>query len=510
MYRNKFPLCLIALGIGLITILSSPVAAEREGRGAIFVMTNSTNVTRGNEVAMYERSENGDLSLIGFFPTGRTSAGQPQLGSGPAPTTRVFNDLFTLPFVSANLDGLGSSHSLVLGPHSKCLFAVNAGSHSLSSFRVADDGLGLISIEDSQGTFPVSLTIHEDILFVLNSGTSAEEAMANGNKSTGALASFKIAADCSLTLIQGSVTSLLGLSDSYLNPLPGETLTTPAQVSFTPDGELILVSIKGSDLKVVNGAFAGLASGRIVVFPVSGKGLLGSPIVTPFNLSTNTGGPFSFVFSGPRTVIVAHANSGTVAAYSIDSNNKLILLTDPITTVDPKSGFGHFATCWIERSGNYVYAASFDQPSGVLQITGVGTDLADLNGAIDGFKILKNGPMKGGLAPQQIVDIGYPSPVPAPGAPGASGNHGIDLSVVGSWLYFIQPRIGMIGRLTIDKGTGSLSHLSQFGGLNAGPEPFPDYNPAISTFLTKCFAPYSAGNPNPECKLGSAQGITGY
>jgi hypothetical protein len=61
---------LIALGIGLATSVFATEGTPRDGRGAIFVMTNSTDPVRGNEIGMYDRSKDGDLSLVGFFPTG--------------------------------------------------------------------------------------------------------------------------------------------------------------------------------------------------------------------------------------------------------------------------------------------------------------------------------------------------------------------------------------------------------------------------------------------------------
>jgi hypothetical protein len=137
-----------------------------------------------------------------------------------------------------------------------------------------------------------------------------------------------------------------------------------------------------------------------VVFPVSGRGALGTGVVTPFSFANLTGGPFSFVFSGPRTIITVNANSNTVAAFSINSSDQLIPIGTPIT-------ISHFATCWITRSGNYVYTVSFGAPSGVLEILGHGPGQQDLDGAIDGFQILRSGGV--GNLPQP-VDIAYPSP----------------------------------------------------------------------------------------------------
>jgi hypothetical protein len=313
-----------------------------------------------------------------------------------------------------------------------------------------------------------------------------------------------------LTPIKNSVFSLTGLSQTYDNPPPGENLTTPGQVSFTPDGALLLVSIKGNfNPSPPNVPFPGVfPDGRVVVFPVIGKGRLGAAVVTEFSFATGTGGPFSFVFSGPRTLVMVHVNSSTVAAYSINSNNKLTLVSNIAAPVPP-TGPPHFATCWIVISGDYVYASSFDQPTGVLQIMGAPDDPPDLDGAINGFRISKNGLQNGGLTLKQIVDFAYPSPATA-SPPNATGNHAIDLAAIENWVYFIQPRTGMIGRLTINSRTGSLSDLNQFGGLDPGPEPWATLNPDINNFLTKCFEPNPDAATVEQCKLGSAQGITGF
>jgi hypothetical protein len=262
---------------------------------------------------------------------------------------------------------------------------------------------------------------------------------------------------------------------------------------------LLLLSIKGGDAKVVNGTLVALPSGRMVVFPVTRKGDLGAGVVTPFSTDSHIGGPFSFVFSGPRTVIVANANTSTVAAFSINSNNQLTPLGNPVAL----DQILHFATCWIVRSDGYVYTASFGAPSGAREILGEGSGLPDRDGVIDGFRILGNGGVAGTAAGNPIVEVGYP-----PLGPERTGNHGIDMAAIDNWLHFIEPRIGMIGRLTIHRG-GSLSNLVQFGGLDPSLEPYPTLNPGIDSFLTRCFL-QDPDQLSPECRLGSAQGITGF
>ena len=75
-----------------------------------------------------------------------------------------------LPLVVASADGLGSSNSLILSQDNSCLFAVNAGSNTISSFHVRNNGLSRVSVADSRGVFPVSLTEFANTLYVLNAG----------------------------------------------------------------------------------------------------------------------------------------------------------------------------------------------------------------------------------------------------------------------------------------------------------------------------------------------------
>lgn len=502
MERRRGLILSLVLGVlgGLVAVSTTFADDDDHKReraeGALFIMTNSTDSVRGNEIVMYDRAPNGDLSLVGYFPTGQLSDADPQRGSGPAPTAQVFNMATNgvLPLVSAQFDGLGSSNSLILSGDKRCLFAVNAGDNTVSSFRVRRNGLRLVSVVDSRGVFPVSLTEYRDILYVLNSGV-----LISGER--GKLAGFRVRHNCRLTPLdhasRGTV-DLAGLTEemeSFPIPEPGEVLTTPAQASFTPDGKRLLLSIKGLTGAGFDdkGNFA-FPNGLMVVFPVESDGLLGQPVVTPFSFAEGTGGPFSFVFDDPHTVIVVHANSGTIASFTINPDHTLSLTRDAAPLPIPD-----FAPCWIAKAGRFVYAASFGAPSGILKFPeGGDPDTPDLNGTITGFRIRGNGTLR---------DVGVRVEYPAPGE-GRSGNHGIDLHVIDSYLYFVQPRTGMVGRLTIEQN-GALTNLVNFGGLTPGLEPFPGFNPGINDFLERCFL-QDPETLSPECRLGSAQGITGF
>ena len=194
-------------------------------------------------------------------------------GSGPAPTSTVFGSQ-----VPATADGLGSQNALLLSEDQRCLFAVNAGSDTISAFSVFPRrALRLVDVEGSGGVFPVSLTLHQDILYVLNSGKE------------GMIAGFRVRGDCMVVPLAGSSRSLAAFNDVFPTPEPGEVLTTPAQVSFTPDGAKLVVSIKGGP--------ASAFGGRMVVYALDEDGLItGDGVATEFSVAENTGGPFSFFF----------------------------------------------------------------------------------------------------------------------------------------------------------------------------------------------------------------------
>lgn len=205
-----------------------------------------------------------------------------------------------------------------------------------------------------------------------------------------------------------------------------------------------------------------------------------------YRFAEGRGGPFSFVFANPQTVVVVHANTQTVASYTIDPNHHVTLLSGPFPT-------GDFAPCWLDRTARFVYTVS------VGGIPAVGTS-PDGNGLLEGFRLQQNGT----LEPLGVA-VEYPDP-----GPGRSGNHGIDIRIMGRFLYFMQPRTGMVGCLTIN-ADGSLTNLVNFGGLSPGVEPFAGLNPGINNFTERCVVQDPADlDFSPECLLGSAQGIAGF
>lgn len=468
-----------------------------QSHGAVFTLTNSA--VRGNEVVAYERRQNGALRLLGTFPTGGR-------GSGPAPTSSVFGAP-----IPATADGLGSQESLVLSPGRRFLFAVNAGSNSITCFRVNRDGPGPLlrnaRTVDSGGTFPVSLTFRATdgggLLFVLNSGD------------TGNITGFRVAANCALTRVaNGQSGPLNALVDDppFPDPEPNEVLTTPGQVGFTPDGRKLVVTIKGGP----QAGETGLPEGAIAVFDVNSNGrLIGSPRVTPFDRDEGTAGPFSFIFDHDGNLLVNHANSFTFAAYRVQATGALRPIGDPVPISALGDGsilaFGSF-NCWVARRGNTVYVMSIgDLPvtnGGLPDGPGVISALTVDNGRLELLPVV-NGGAQGVVAilPQDDRDEWDL------GEDGTFGNHGIDLAVVRdgnrAFLYAIEPRLGQIGAWEI-RPNGTLRFIRNFDGqIKEGVDPFAGTNPGINDFVERCFLT-SGSERAPECRDGSAQGITGF
>ena len=103
------------------------------------------------------------------------------------------------------------------------LFAVNAGSNSVSSFKINNDGtLELKHTESSGGTTPISVCVYDNLLYVVN----AASADING---------FTIGWDGSFTPIDGSHKSLSDITAG------------PAQIAFSPQGNSLLVTEKVND-----------------------------------------------------------------------------------------------------------------------------------------------------------------------------------------------------------------------------------------------------------------------
>src|SRR5262249_20716555 len=140
-HLKLFRLLSVAAVVALLTFL--PQMGLAEGRtGDVYVMTNQPT---GNSVMVFHRDAAGMLTFAGSFASGGNGAG-------------------------TGADPLGSQGALALSENNRLLFAVNAGSNSISIFAVSGDRLSLLDTVSSGGIRPVSLTVQRNLVYVLNAG----------------------------------------------------------------------------------------------------------------------------------------------------------------------------------------------------------------------------------------------------------------------------------------------------------------------------------------------------
>jgi 6-phosphogluconolactonase (cycloisomerase 2 family) len=267
---------------------------DRDGAGAVFVQANDPS---NNQILAYRRDRAGALTLSARFDTG---------GKGGRVDGAV-------------VDPLASQGSLVYDAPHKLLIGVNAGSDSIYAFRVDGAALEQRQVLSAGGHFPVSVAIHDDLVYVLNAGGS------------GSVQGYRVEGNRLRAIVRESSNRSLGLT-----PVTGSTafLNTPGQVGFTPDGRHLIVTTKanGSHIDVFNVR----ANGRLSDTPVA------NPSATPV--------PFGFTFDGRGRLVVGEAGTSSVSTYLVHDNGTLTSLG---SQTDSQA-----ALCWIDRDGRTYFVAN--------------------------------------------------------------------------------------------------------------------------------------------------------
>lgn len=349
----------------------SPSLDVRESAFAGQVYTQS-NSAAGNQVLLFNRAADGSLTPGGAFWTGGTGTGA----------------------------GLGNQSSLALNSTGRFLFTINAGSNEISTFVVRRDGtLDLIGHWPSGGTTPLSVTIHGNIVYVVNGG-------GNGN-----IAGFTMS------------------SRGVLSPIAGSTLplssnaSGPAQISFSPNGKLLVVTEK--------------ATNSLSVYRVASNGSVTGPSVVPSNGAT----PFGFAFFGPVLVVSeafgGAADASAASSYEVHANGTIETITASAPTTET-------AACWVAFSvdGKYAYTANTGSGTitgysvhngaltllnadGVTGVFGAGSSPIDLAVSPDGAYLYALGSGAHAIAVFAINADGSLTSVPGGAAALVAGTNGL-------------------------------------------------------------------------------------
>jgi 6-phosphogluconolactonase len=278
----------LAVAASALAAAGAPAASDVVGQ--LYINDNTTGV---NTVAGFDRRADGTLTPIPGSPFAVGGA-----GTGHA---------------------TASQGSLQLSADGRYLLVVDAGSNQISVLRIKPDGsLQLADNVSSNGVNPVSIAVHDDLVYVASAGPVSPN-----------YTGFRLNPGGRLRAIAGSTVALPAGSQ------PGDIL------------------FNGNGTKLVG---ASVATSVIDSFTVGNDGLLTAAPGSPF--AAQGLGPFGSEFSptSPAQLFVSNAHNGpgngTVSAFNDGADGTLTSIgVSPFADLQT-------APCWVEIShdGRYLFA----------------------------------------------------------------------------------------------------------------------------------------------------------
>jgi 6-phosphogluconolactonase (cycloisomerase 2 family) len=328
--------------------------------GAVYVQSNAAP----NEVISFRRAADGSLDRISSVATGGEGDGSPHLQS---------------------------QGSVALTRDGRHLLVTNAASNDLSVFSIDSDASIELRDRVHTGATPRSVAEHDGLVVVLTTGEPG-------------LASFR-------------------LDDEGIEPVAGgeQALSAsdadPAQVAFSPDGSMVVVTERGTD--------------SIVTYDVAPEGTFG----TSRTIASEGPTPYGFAITSGGTLVVTEAfraQKGAAAAssYAIEDGS-LVPRTSSV-------GNGRSEICWAVVTPDDRFAFT--------------TNYAD--GAVSRFAIASDGSLSLEDATAGVSVDGQP------------GLRDEDLSGDGRFLYAIDADGGRIYGWAVD-AEGTLEPVGSWGGVPA-------------------------------------------
>jgi 6-phosphogluconolactonase (cycloisomerase 2 family) len=292
-------LAALTLGFAKAAGADEQPSSHASPENVVFVQTDNTSA---NQVVAYDRAGNGTLTPNRSYETD---------GLGG-----VLN--------GSAVDHLASQGSLTFDRYNNLLYAVNAGSDTVSVFSVRGDKLALRQTVSSGGVFPASVTVQGNVVFVLNA--------LNGGSVQGYFSAF------------GHLIPLPWAHRNLGLTIPSDATQfthTPGQVAFSPDGSKLIVTTKAN-------------GNNIDIFRVGPFGTLSpSPVI---NSEPGTV-PFGVSFDSAGHLVVAESSSSTpaLATFSLHADGTVALI-DQVGTGEP-------ATCWVAPAKGFFYASDAGGPA---------------------------------------------------------------------------------------------------------------------------------------------------
>jgi 6-phosphogluconolactonase (cycloisomerase 2 family) len=251
----------------------------------IYSMSNAKDC---NEIMAFRQEAGGNLTFITAYETDGKGTG------------------------AQAADPLMSQGSIVISDDSRFLFVVNAGSNSISSFKITNSGtLILADVKHSGGSFPVSIATQHDLLYVANRG--------NGSSIASNVTGFWVDDNGKLNEITYST-----------KPLSSKN-SQPTCIVFNYESKKIAVSEVNTNL--------------ISVFTIQSNGTLVGPVVSP----SSGAGPFGSVFLTNNVLLVTEAGANALSSYTVNHDGMLSVISSSVPN-------NQAATCWVSLSHNKRFA----------------------------------------------------------------------------------------------------------------------------------------------------------
>ena len=297
---SRTPLAALVVVSGVfINLYSAALSAAEETNhaGFVYVMTNKNSA---NSVVQFRRGSDGTLAWMSEVPTG---------GSGTGPN---------------GADPLGSQDALVLSGDGQLLIAVNAASNEVSVLSARAGKLAWLSKAPSGGTFPNSVALSGDLVYVLN---------AHGSP---------------------NITGFRLDTNGVLRTIPNATVELPAgstganDIRFAPGGDRLLVTVSGSS--------------QILEFEVGDDGAVSSPVPQ----QSAGASPFGIRFGHEGVVVISEA-AGSVSSYRLGGDTTLDVISAAVPDFQK-------ASCWISVTRSRRNAYVSNTGSGTLSSFSIGPE----------------------------------------------------------------------------------------------------------------------------------------
>lgn len=350
MIRAVRKLMMVTIGLSVI----APVAALAQTQDeTVFAMTNAADK---NEVIAFHANSRGDFSEGEHYST---------YGRGTGGIT----------------DPLSSQGSLTLSSDHSFLFAANAGSGTISVFRVVRSSLIFVDQVPSGGGEPIAIAQFGNFVYVVNTA---------GN---GAVVGFRLNPDGHLQQIQNALQFLTstGTGGSSISVSPnGQFLSVIERIPnnidtfrIQPDGTLSPIVVNhGTDPGVFAGAFA--PNGSLIVVETGPAGTTNTSTISSYNVSANgTISPITpslptfgsvncwdAITPDGKFVYASNSGSGTIAGFSIGKGGALTPIGSTLVATLPEGS----TNLDIAVSGDGKYLFTLNSGGGSVGVFAIQND----------------------------------------------------------------------------------------------------------------------------------------